>query len=378
MALTAIAVPMISSAPAKTRYVRIGLEGPLTGSQASVGIGMLRGAQLAADFVNHHGGIVGPNGRRGWQIHIVPIDDAANPVTGMAAAKRAIKSGLNGVVGPYNSGVGARTLPLYLKAGLTPFRLTSANQTSGLGATLQPMTYQIAPVATKALTTWLKAHSVAIIFDHAVGYTSAEAASVKNELIAVGVTVSEFPISEGIGDYTAAVTAAAATHPTVIYTVAYYAEAGLLAREIAAAHTGARCLADYGAYDSAYVTVAGVSAAQACPVVGVPAPEAFAGSAPYVKQYQKRFRAAPGTWSPYTYDSLRMFTYVVNTTHSYRQKVLERVLPKVKGYHGWTGHINIAPKTLDRTPATVVVNGVTPGGAFVIDPAWAAAVGYTG
>jgi len=369
---------MISSASATTRYVRIGLEGPLTGSQASVGIGMLRGAQLAADFVNHHGGILGPNGRRGWQIHIVPIDDAANPATGMAAAKRAIKSGLNGVVGPYNSGVGEKTLPLYLKAGLTPFRLTSANQTSGLGATLQPMTYQIAPVATKAMTAWLKAHSVAIIFDHAAGYTSAEAASVKNDLIAAGVTVSEFPIAEGLGDYTSTVTAAAATHPTVIYTVGYYAEAGILARDIAAAHTGARCLADYGAYDSAYVTVAGVPAAQACPVVGVPAPEAFAGSAPYVKQYQKRFHAAPGTWSPYTYDSLRMLTYVVNTTHSYRQLVLGRALPKVKGFHGWTGHIKIAPKTLDRTPATVVVNGVTPGGAFVIDPVWATAVGYIG
>ncbi|MEI8262212.1 MAG: ABC transporter substrate-binding protein, partial [Actinomycetes bacterium] len=114
--------------------VRIGLEGPLTGSQSSVGIGMLDAARLAATNLNASGGILGK------KVVIVPIDDKADPATGVAAATRAIASGLTGVVGPYNSGVGIKTLPLYLKAGLVPIRLTSANSTEGLGVTLQPMT----------------------------------------------------------------------------------------------------------------------------------------------------------------------------------------------------------------------------------------------
>ena len=44
-----------------------------------------------------------------------PIDDAADPETGVEAAEAAIDEGLDGVVGPYNSGVGVETLPLYIE-----------------------------------------------------------------------------------------------------------------------------------------------------------------------------------------------------------------------------------------------------------------------
>ena len=121
--------------------VRIGLEGPLSGDQKSIGIGMLDGARLAAAEINGRGGLAG---RR---LEIVPIDDAADPATGEKAASAAIEKGLDGVIGPYNSGVGAKTLPLYLAADIVPIRLTSADATAGLGFTLQPMTSQIAPVA---------------------------------------------------------------------------------------------------------------------------------------------------------------------------------------------------------------------------------------
>ena len=87
---------------------KIGLEGPLTGSQSDIGIGMLEGAQLAAKEINAAGGVLGR------QVQIIPIDDAADPAVGVAAAKAAIEAGLDGVVGPYNSGVGLQTLPLYI------------------------------------------------------------------------------------------------------------------------------------------------------------------------------------------------------------------------------------------------------------------------
>ena len=122
---------------------RVGLEAPLSGEQSVLGQGMLKGAELAANQLNEKGGI------EGKQVEIVPIDDAADPATGVKAAKTAIDAGLDGIVGPYNSGVGIETLPLYMQAGLVPIRLTSDNSTNGLGFTLQPMTYQIAPVASR-------------------------------------------------------------------------------------------------------------------------------------------------------------------------------------------------------------------------------------
>ena len=78
---------------------KIGVEGPLAGSQSDIGIGMVEGAQLAADEINAAGGVLGR------QVQIIPIDDAADPAVGVPAAKAAIQAGLDGVVGPYNSGV---------------------------------------------------------------------------------------------------------------------------------------------------------------------------------------------------------------------------------------------------------------------------------
>ena len=109
---------------------RVGLEAPLSGEQSVLGEGMLKGAEMAAAQRNAKGGI------RGKRVEVVPIDDAADPATGVKAAKAAIEAGLDGIVGPYNSGVGVETLPLYIKAGLTPIRLTSDQSTNGLGFTL--------------------------------------------------------------------------------------------------------------------------------------------------------------------------------------------------------------------------------------------------
>ena len=109
---------------------RLGLEAPLSGEQSVLGQGMLKGAELAADRLNQKGGI------EGKEVEVVPIDDAADPETGVEAAEEAIDEGLDGIVGPYNSGVGVETLPLYIDAGLVPVRLTSDNSTNGLGYTL--------------------------------------------------------------------------------------------------------------------------------------------------------------------------------------------------------------------------------------------------
>ncbi len=206
---------------------RVGLEAPLSGEQSVLGKGMLKGAQLAAAQLNDDGGI------RGKQVEIVPIDDAADPETGVKAAKAAIADGLDGVVGPYNSGVGIETLPLYIDAGLVPIRLTSDSSTNGLGFTLQPMTYQIAPVASQALNEWLGAKTVAIAYDPTQNYTVSVSQALKASLEKAGVTVTAYEkVQPGKKSYTDVVDKLAATKPDVIYAAVYFPEGGLIAKEM--------------------------------------------------------------------------------------------------------------------------------------------------
>ena len=104
----------------------------------------------------------------------------ADPVTGKTVAQQTVDAGLAvGVIGPYNSSVGVKTLPLYEAAGLVPVRFTTADTTGGLGVTVQPMTSQIAPVATRALRQWLGATKVALVYDSSETYTGGANAAMK-------------------------------------------------------------------------------------------------------------------------------------------------------------------------------------------------------
>lgn len=349
---------------------RVGLEAPLSGDQSVLGEGMLDGARLAAAQLNERGGILGR------QVEVVPIDDAADPETGVEAAEAAIEDGLDGVVGPYNSGVGAETLPLYVDAGLVPIRLTSDPVTNGLGFTLQPMTYQIAPVASEALTEWLGADSVAIAYDPTQNYTTSVSAALKESLEDAGVTVTAYEeVQPGRDSYSDVVEKLAADEPDVIYAAVYFPEGGLIAKEMHEEEIGSRCVADYGSYDTGFVETAGAAAARACPVVGVPAPGDFRGAGPRVAEFRERFDRAPGTWSPYTFDSLNFLADGIEEAGGTDADELTSVLEGVDGWRGWTGSVTIDPENGNRRPATVVLLETDADGEFTVDSEWAEAVG---
>jgi len=353
-----------------SKEFRLGLEAPLSGEQAVLGRGMLKGAQLAAAQLNEHGGILG---RR---VQVTPIDDGADPKTGTKAAKQAISAGLDGVVGPYNSGVGVETLPLYVEAGLAPVRLTSDPSTNGMGFTLQPMTYQIAPVASRALTGWLGAKTVAIAYDPTQNYTVSVSQAVKSSLEEAGVEVSAYEkVQPGHKSYTDVVSKLAATHPDAIYAAVYFPEGGLIAKEMMQSRVKAQCIADYASYDTGFVEAAGVAAARTCPVVGVPAPDDFEGAGPKVGLYERRFGEPPGTWSPYTYDSVNFLADGIEKAGTTDAGKLNHVLDEVHGWRGWTGSVTIDPSNGNRQPATVVVTKTNRQGELHVDESWAKAVG---
>jgi branched-chain amino acid transport system substrate-binding protein len=332
---------------------------------------MINGAQIAADEINAAGGV---NGKK---IEIVAIDDAADPDTGVAAAEAAIAEGLDGVVGPYNSGVGIKTLPLYQAAGVLPIRLTSNSKTNAMGFTLQPMDYQIAPVAATGLEKWLGAKSVAIIYDDSAEYTKSIATTLKSQLEADGLTVPVFTaITPGEADYSAAVMSASQAGVDVIYGATYFPEGSLLAQAIHTLQVAQPCVLDYGSYDPGYIANAGsVEVAMACTLVGVPSPTDFVKGAGFVADYTEMFGEAPGTWSPYTYDSVKLLADAMTSTKGSDVAALTDYLNKVVDWQGATGSVTIDPANGNREPATVVFLSVTPAGEFHVSHDWATAVG---
>src|SRR5204862_341480 len=149
--------------------------------------------------------------------------------------------------------------------------------------------------------------SAAIIFDSTQAYTKAAAVKMKDLLTRAGVRITNsVAIQPGAKTYAATVATVAATKPDLIYVDTYYPEGGLIAKAMYEAKTPAKCLADYGAYDNGFITAAGLRAAQNCPVVGVPAPGDFPGSAPLLETFASLYPNAPNGWAPYAYDSVNI------------------------------------------------------------------------
>jgi branched-chain amino acid transport system substrate-binding protein len=83
---------------AKPETIKIGVAGPLTGSQSKMGTDVLNGAKLAVEQWNAKGGILGK------KIEIVERDDEAKEPMAKTVANELIDAKVVGIIGHFNSG----------------------------------------------------------------------------------------------------------------------------------------------------------------------------------------------------------------------------------------------------------------------------------
>ncbi|HEY7014764.1 MAG TPA: branched-chain amino acid ABC transporter substrate-binding protein [Streptosporangiaceae bacterium] len=346
----------------------IAVEGPMTGPQASTGIDMARGAQLAINQINAGGGV------DGVRLRLLRVNDAATAAGGRRAAGNAVSARAFGVVGPFNSSAGIVSLPMYKQAGLPIVRLTSSAQTEGYGVTTQPMESQVAPVEVLEITHILKAKRPAIIYDTST-YTSGIATQVKAGLKGAGDPAVAFaPVTSTQTNFRSALKQLAGFHPDLLYIAAYGTEAGQIARAAATMSLGT-CFVDLAAQGSDFVSAATRPVARHCLSSGVPSAQQFVRAGGYVTQYEAKFHAQPGTWGTFTYDSVGILARAVRRA-GWHQNATATAIDHTTGYQGITGPITIAPRTGNRTQNTVVILNINRSGNYVINRTWATAASF--
>jgi branched-chain amino acid transport system substrate-binding protein len=340
--------------------VTIAIEAPLSGPQASNGTDMLRGVQLAVRQTNERGGILG---RR---IKLLRLDDKATPSLARSVARRAIAAKAVGVIGPYNSSVGIINLPLYVAGKVVPIHLTSTDDTTGKGLTVQPKNSQISPVEARYFATQ-RATRVAMLVDPST-YTRGMASRLKRILTNRGGEVATIPIVAGKQSYSTQVAEALKSNPQFVYVSTYYPEGGKIARSLLAAAAGNTtfgCFMGLANVDPAFVSEAGIPASRFCRYSGVPTAAQIPAAAAYVRQYRAAFRRSPGVWGTFTYDSTNLLLAAIRKTRSFEYGVLLKNLLRTKGYKGATGTITIDPSTGNRPNAPVYILTVSAAGQFV-------------
>jgi len=329
--------------------IRIALEAPLSGSQSSNGLDMLRGVQLAARQANRHHGVLG---RR---IKIVKADDKGDSALAKKVARRAIRKHIAAVIGPYNSSVGIVNLPIYLKNRVVPLHLTSSDDTRGMGITIQPKNSQIAPLEETYIRS-TGAKRVTILVDDTPNgaFTVGMADRLQQRLTADGVIVNRISLVELAnnpppGYYSTKVLEAFATLPDMIYVSTYYPEGAEIAKALNTNPNGPNCLMGLANVDPGFVTAAGLGPSQRCVFSGVPAAPQLPSAARFVSQYRKAFKRAPGVWGVFTYDSAKLLFRAIERAGGTGFNRLQKRLKHTKNYHGQTGATTIDPATGYRT-----------------------------
>lgn len=353
--------PTAAAAPSP---IVIAVEGPITGSQSEVGVDMYRGVKLAADQVNAKGGVLGR------QISVIKADDKADPDLALSVAKKVKAAGAVAVIGPYNSSVGLLNLPYYVSNKILPVQLTSTDETTGDGVTVAPKNSQISPVETNYMIYgygYSGCPKVVMLVDPS-DYTAGMADRVNKAMMCGdGAPLARIAVTPGQADYTAQVASALALSPNIVYVSTYYPEGSKIATALVAAKSSAKCFMGLANVDPAFVSAAGIPTAQACRFSGVPEAAQLSTASTYVTAYKKAFKAQPGVWGTFTYDSANILFAAMTKSKSTDYSAVLKKLLATKGFAGQTGTITLDPKTGNRPNAPVYILKVDKSGAFVID-----------
>src|SRR5436190_2664239 len=359
----AMAASSGSSAP-----LVIAVEEPQSGAQAANVVDQLRGVRLAVHQLNARGGLW--DGRK---VAVFAADDKADVANAKAVARHVITKRIRFVIGPYNSSVGIANLPLYRRNHVLPLWMTSRDETAGVGATVQPMNSQIAPIEER-YAKQVAARRVAMLVDDTPNgaFTKGMAERLRAALKRHGAFVTWTSVLEATdpgatGSYYAGrVAAALKSNPDLVYVSTYFPAGIQITKALTASGRRPRCLMGLANVDNGFVAKTTLAEAQRCVFSGVPGATEMPSARTYVRKYRAKFGRKPGAWGSFTYDSARILFAAINRAKSYGFAAVEHRLRRTEGYRGATGTITINPKTGYRTNVPVSILRVDNRKRFVI------------
>ncbi|MGL5858452.1 MAG: branched-chain amino acid ABC transporter substrate-binding protein [Angustibacter sp.] len=299
--------------------LKIGMFGALTGDAANLGQAIKKGVDLAVEQYNATNPKI--------KVSVVPYDSQGNPDQAPPLAKQAIDDKqVVGLVGPAFSGESKAADPALAEAGLvhispsatnpalsengwkTFFRVLGNDNTQG-------------PAAGKYIKDVLKAKKVAIV-DDASEYGKGLADIVRKDL--GGTVVANDKVQQKQTDFGPTVTKVRSSGADAVFFGGYYAEAGLLRKQMTDAGVKATLVVGDGVKDEGFIKGAGVKAAEGtiitCPCLP---PDKSQGN--FYADYKKKYNADPGTYGAEGFDSANILLDAIKAGKTSRSDIIEFV-----------------------------------------------------
>ncbi len=187
--------------------IKIGVGGSHTGELASYGIPSLRATELAADYMNARGGVLGR------EVVVIASDDQCKPELAPNAATNLLSQDVVGVIGMICSGATKSSLPIYTESKIISLSPSSTTPSLTLDGKAPYFFRTIGhdniqgQLAANFIGSQMKAKKVAFLHDngeYGKGYAETTRDKVKELYPEIDIVMFE-AVTPGASDYSAAV-----------------------------------------------------------------------------------------------------------------------------------------------------------------------------
>ncbi len=350
---TLAAALALSIAQARAADITLGILVPTTGSQATDGRDMANAAQLAANEINAHGGVLG------GKLVLDVQDDACDPQQAVSAASKLVSQGVAAVVGGYCSGATLPTLKVFGDAGL-PFVITAANSTKLVDADPGDafLVNSTGDDQVKTAVGLLKSDGVKrlAVVNEGDAY-SADLAKLTADAwpASGGQLVGNEVVNKGEQDFSALVTRIKSERPDAVFWTAYYDDAALLIKQLRQAGYRGKILLGDGSNSPKVFEIAG-KGAEGTMLLANPTVDTLPNAKTFAADYKKAFHQDPGPYSALTYDGIDLLADAMKRAGSADKAKVVAALQATKAFPGISGPVTFTPKnTLNRSNFVVLI-----------------------
>jgi branched-chain amino acid transport system substrate-binding protein len=322
-ALAAASVLVLTGCDSGPAKLKVGVGGPMTGSDAAFGAQLKNGVEQAVADVNAAGGIMGQ------QIELVSGDDAADPRQGVNVANDFVGEGVHFVVGHFNSGVTMPASEVYVENGvlmITPGSTNPQVTDRGLWDVFRicGRDDQQGGVAGGYIAQNLKDKKVAIVHDKTT-YGKGLADETRKAMNAQGVKEVLYEgVSAGEKDFAALVSKVKNSGADVFYWGGVHTAGGLILRQMRDQGVGAVFMSGDGIASDEFAAIAGPGAEGTLMTFG-PDPQ----KRPEAKTIVDKFLARgykPEAYTLYSYAAVQILKQAIEGAKSLDPKIVAQYM----------------------------------------------------
>lgn len=338
--------------------IRLGLFMSMSGRDASFGQASVTGARLAVDEINAAGGVLGR------PLELLVEDNRSLAGESATAVKKLIsRDKVVALIGECVSGRTLEAAPVAQTAGVPLVSPASTNpRVTAAGDCVFRVCFAD-PFQGEVLATFayrrLGLHRAALMLDNSAPYAVGLTESFVKTFTALGgEIVARQQYTGGEKDFRAQLTAIKAAHPDFLFLPAYYAEAGLAARQARELGFTAPFLGG-DAYEAPQFLDIGGQALEGTyysthysPENDDPTVQAF------VSRYRLRYNSIPNGLSALSYDAVRLIADAITRARSTARADVRAALASTRDFASVTGRTTInARRDAVKDAAIMTVRG---------------------